>query len=216
MNTFEQLVALNNSNMDTMIRFMNITVNGAERLASMSFNTARQILERNERSVRSAQESGDGQRSLAIWSELAQPAMQTAADYLPGMYRIVMQTQQEINQLLEERVTAFNREAREVTEDMTRQMGRAAEQGAQAVGRMGREGAQAAARMGQEAGQAAGRMGQEAGQAAGRMGQEAGQAAARAGQEAGQAAEKTAQAAPREGKEAGGEEGGRSRQQRGG
>lgn len=110
MKTPEQIAELNKSILETTMRVAKISLDNAERLSKLQMDAARSALEDNTRVAKALAEAKDVQDMMALRAKLAEGAVEKAMAYSRSIYDLASQTQAELNQLMEERVSSFNRD----------------------------------------------------------------------------------------------------------
>jgi phasin family protein len=108
--TPEHLIALNKSNFEAALRFAGVALEGAERLIDLQLKTAKSALNDSLESVRVLGSVRDLEQLAALKDTLVQPAVEKASAYAKQVYDVATATQTDLNKLLEEQVTEFNKQ----------------------------------------------------------------------------------------------------------
>ena len=106
----EQLVALNKANLEAAVRFAGIALEGAERMLELQLKTAKSAFADGVQQAKALAEVKDMQELAQLRNNLAQPALDKATSYVKSVYDVASATQAEINKLLEEQVSEFNKQ----------------------------------------------------------------------------------------------------------
>jgi phasin family protein len=108
--TPEQLVALNKAGLETAVRFAGIALEGAERFFEVQMKAAKGAFADGVQQAKAFAEIKDPQEFAQIKSTLMQPNMEKTASYVKSVYDVASSTQAEINKLVEEQVSEFNKQ----------------------------------------------------------------------------------------------------------
>jgi phasin family protein len=106
----EQLVALNKANLEAAVRFAGIALEGAERMLELQLKTAKSAFADGVQQAKALAEVKDMQELAQLRNNIAQPALDKATSYVKSVYDVASATQAEINKLLEEQVSEFNKQ----------------------------------------------------------------------------------------------------------
>lgn len=106
----EKLVALNKANIEAAISVANIALDSAERLLQVQLSAAKAVVADNAKIAKALAGVKDAQGMAALQSQLAaEPGIEKLMGYSRSVYEIAAQTQAEFSQLLEARVSEFNK-----------------------------------------------------------------------------------------------------------
>lgn len=105
----EQFAALNTSNLETAFALANVSLEGAQRLVDLQLKAAKAVLDDNVKQAKALTAAKDAQEWLALQSSMIQPGLEKALSYSRGMYEAATETQAEINKLVEEQFSEFNK-----------------------------------------------------------------------------------------------------------
>jgi phasin family protein len=108
--TPEQLVALNKAGLETAVRFAGIALEGAERFFEVQMKAAKGAFADSVQQAKAFSEIKDPQEFAQIKNTLMQPNMEKTASYVKSVYDVASSTQAEINKLVEEQVSEFNKQ----------------------------------------------------------------------------------------------------------
>ena len=105
----EQVAAAGKAQLDASMRFSAIAAEGAEKLLDLQFKNAKATFEEAVKNAKAFTELKDISQ-VASWAGTSfQPGLDKAAAYAKSVYAVVTGTQGEIDALLEEQVTEFNK-----------------------------------------------------------------------------------------------------------
>jgi phasin family protein len=107
--TPDQLVALNKASLETAVRFAGIALEGAERFFEVQMKAAKGAFADSVQQAKAFAEIKDPQEFAQIKNTL-QPNMEKTASYVKSVYDVASSTQSEINKLVEEQVSEFNKQ----------------------------------------------------------------------------------------------------------
>jgi len=105
----DQLTAFNKSQFEAALRFAEITAESFEKLAEVQFNAVKAAFADGVESVKHLSTIKDPSELTALASTLAQPAWEKAQAYAKSVYNVAATSQSGISALLEQQVSAFNR-----------------------------------------------------------------------------------------------------------
>ena len=108
--TPDQLVALNKASLETAVRFAGIALEGAERFFELQMKAAKGAFADSVQQAKAFAEIKDPQEFAQIKNTLMQPNMEKTASYVKSVYDVASSTQAEINKLVEEQVSEFNKQ----------------------------------------------------------------------------------------------------------
>jgi phasin family protein len=105
----EQISAANQAGTDVVLRAAGIGFEGAERLIELNLKTAKAAFAESAKVVKSISSLKDMKELAGMKPAVLQPVVEKNAAYLRGLWEIASDTQAELVQLLEERVTQLNK-----------------------------------------------------------------------------------------------------------
>jgi phasin family protein len=105
----EQISAVNQAGTDVVLRAAGIGFEGAERLIELNLKTAKAAFAESAKVVKSISSLKDMKELAGMKPAVLQPVVEKNAAYLRGLWEIASDTQAELVQLLEERVTQLNK-----------------------------------------------------------------------------------------------------------
>jgi phasin family protein len=108
--TPEQLIALNKANVEAFVRFAGVALEGAERLLDLQLKTAKSALSDGLENARILASVRDFEQLTALKDTLVQPTFEKATTYAKRAYDVATETQTDLNKLVEEQVTEFNKQ----------------------------------------------------------------------------------------------------------
>jgi phasin family protein len=106
----EQLIALNKSNLEAVVRFAGIALEGAERMLEVQLKAAKSAFADGVQQAKALTEVKDVQEFAQLRNTVAQPFFEKATSYAKSVYDVAAVTQAEINKLVEEQVSEFNKQ----------------------------------------------------------------------------------------------------------
>jgi phasin family protein len=106
----EQLIALNKSNLEAVVRFAGIALEGAERMLEVQLKAAKSAFADGVQQAKALTEAKDVQEFAQLRNTVAQPFFEKATSYAKSVYDVAAVTQAEINKLVEEQVSEFNKQ----------------------------------------------------------------------------------------------------------
>ena len=108
--TPEQLIAFNKANVETILRFAGVALDGAERLMDLQMKTAKSALADGIQSARMLTSVRDFDQLAALKDTVVQPSFEKATAYAKEVYDVTSTTSADLNKLVEEQVTEFNKQ----------------------------------------------------------------------------------------------------------
>jgi phasin family protein len=108
--TPDQLIALNKANVEAFVRFAGVALEGAERLLDLQLKTAKNALSDGLENARILASVRDFEQLTALKDTLVQPTFEKATAYAKKAYDVATETQTDLNKLVEEQVTEFNKQ----------------------------------------------------------------------------------------------------------
>ena len=106
----EQFMALNKANLEAAVRFAGIALEGCERMLELQLKTAKSAFADGVQQAKAFTEIKDVQELAQLKTPLSQPSLEKATSYAKSIYDVASATQSEINKLLEEQVSEFNKQ----------------------------------------------------------------------------------------------------------
>jgi len=108
--TPEQLIAFNKANVETALRFAGVALDSAERLFDLQLKTAKSALAEGIQNARAMTAIRDMDQLVALKDTVVQPSFEKATAYAKEVYDVASETQADFSKLVEEQVSAFNRQ----------------------------------------------------------------------------------------------------------
>ena len=108
--TPEQLIAFNKANVETVLRFAGVALDGAERLMDLQMKTAKSALADGIQSARMLTSVRDFEQLAALKDTVVQPSLEKATAYSKEVYDVTSSTSADLNKLVEEQVSEFNKQ----------------------------------------------------------------------------------------------------------
>ncbi len=108
--TPEQLVALNKANLEVAMKFAGVALQGAERILDLQLKAAKSAFADSVENAKAIAAVKDLQQLTALKDTLAQPTIEKATAYAKSVYDVTTATQAEINKLVEEQISEFNKQ----------------------------------------------------------------------------------------------------------
>lgn len=108
--TPEQLVALNKANLEMAMKFAGVAIQGAERILDLQLKAAKTAFADSVENAKAIAAVKDLQQLTALKDTLAQPTIEKATAYAKSVYDVTTATQAEINKLVEEQISEFNKQ----------------------------------------------------------------------------------------------------------
>jgi phasin family protein len=106
----EQLMAWNKANLEAAVRFAGIALEGAERMLEVQLKAAKSAFADGVQQAKMLADVKDPQEFAQLKNTLVQPNLEKATSYVKSIYDVAAATQSEINKLLEEQVSEFNKQ----------------------------------------------------------------------------------------------------------
>lgn len=106
----EQLMAWNKSNLEAAVRFAGIALEGAERMLEVQLKAAKSAFADGVQQAKMLADVKDPQEFAQLKNTLVQPSLEKATSYVKSVYDVAAATQSEINKLVEEQVSEFNKQ----------------------------------------------------------------------------------------------------------
>ena len=108
-NVAEQISTTNKAGVDTFMTLASATFAGAERLAALNLNAARNFIENGSANTRALLAVKDVEALVTLQKSLAQPDAEKAATYTRRVYEIATQTQEALSHGVEAQVAERNK-----------------------------------------------------------------------------------------------------------
>ncbi len=105
----EQLIAWNKAYLETAVRFAGIALDGAERMLEVQLKAAKSAFADGVQQAKALADVKDPQEFAQLKSTLMQPNLEKATSYVKSVYDVAAATQAEINKLIEEQVSEYNK-----------------------------------------------------------------------------------------------------------
>lgn len=105
----EQISSSNKAGVASFVTLANATFAGAERLAALNLNAARNFIEDSAASTRALLAVKDVEALVSLQKSMAQPDTEKAADYTRRVYEIATQTQEALSHVVEAQVAELNK-----------------------------------------------------------------------------------------------------------
>lgn len=107
--TPEKLVALNKANVEAAVSVANICLDGTERLIEVQLTAAKAAVADAAKNAKIIANIKDAQGLTGLQSDLVAPGVEKLVGFSRSVYEIAAQTQSELAQVVEERVSEFNK-----------------------------------------------------------------------------------------------------------
>ena len=108
--TPEQMMAWNKANLEMAVRFAGIALEGTERMFEVQLKAAKSAFADGVQQAKILAEVKDPQEFAQMKNTVVQPNLEKATSYVKSIYDVVTATQSEINKLIEEQVSEFNKQ----------------------------------------------------------------------------------------------------------
>jgi phasin family protein len=108
--TPEQLIAMNKANMESVMKFAGVAIEGTERMIDLQMKAAKSAFADSIESAKALAAVKDFQQFAALKDTMAQPTMEKATAYAKSVYDLTSETQAEFSKLVEAQVADFNKE----------------------------------------------------------------------------------------------------------
>lgn len=106
----EKFSELGKSGIEAALRVAQISMEGAERLARLQLETARQFMEDNVKNAQALSDPSSPDQNVQLRAKLAESTFARAMDYSRSLYEVVTETQEQLTQLMEDRLANYSRE----------------------------------------------------------------------------------------------------------
>ena len=131
--TPEQLIAMNKANMESVMRFAGVAIEGTERMIELQMKAAKSAFADGIESAKALAAVKDFQQFAALKDTMAQPSLDKATAYAKSVYDLTSETQAEFSKLVEAQVSDFNKEAVTTLDKMVKSAPAGSEVGVAAV-----------------------------------------------------------------------------------
>lgn len=131
--TPEQLIAMNKANMESVMRFAGVAIEGTERLIDLQMKAAKSAFADGIESAKALAAVKDFQQFAALKDTMAQPTLEKATAYAKSVYDLTSETQAEFSKLVEAQVADFNKEVVTTLDKMVKSAPAGSEVGVAAV-----------------------------------------------------------------------------------
>lgn len=131
--TPEQLIAMNKANMESVMKFAGVAIEGTERMIELQMKAAKSAFADGIESAKALAAVKDFQQFAALKDTLAQPSMEKATAYAKSVYDLTSETQAEFSKLVEAQVADFNKEVVTTLDKMVKSAPAGSEVGVAAV-----------------------------------------------------------------------------------
>ena len=105
----QQFTELSQANLEKTIRLTNIAISGAERLFNLQLEIARDLLAENAATAKLLAGAKTMQELMEIQKTLSQPSVAKTIAATRTVYETASATQNELNKIVEEQLTDFNK-----------------------------------------------------------------------------------------------------------
>jgi len=129
----EQLIALNKANLEIVMRFAGVALEGAERMIDLQLKAAKSAFSDSIESAKALASVKDLQQFAALKDSLAQPTIEKATAYAKSVYDVASTTQAGFNKLAEEQVADFNKQVVTVLDKLVQNAPAGSEMGVAAI-----------------------------------------------------------------------------------
>ena len=131
--TPEQLIAMNKANMESVMRFAGVAIEGTERMIELQMKAAKTAFADSIESAQALAAVKDFQQFAALKDNMAQPTLEKATAYAKSVYDLTSETQAEFSKLVEAQVADFNKEVVTTLDKMMKSAPAGSEVGVAAV-----------------------------------------------------------------------------------
>ncbi len=131
--TPEQLIALNKANLEVAMRFAGVALEGAERMIDLQLKAAKSAFSDSIESAKALASVQDMQQLAALKDNMAQPSIEKATAFAKSIYDVAATTQSEINKLVEEQASDFNKQVVTMLDKMVKNAPAGSEAGIGAI-----------------------------------------------------------------------------------
>jgi len=131
--TPEQLIAMNKANMESVMKFAGVAIEGTERMIELQMKAAKTAFADSIESAKALAAVKDFQQFTALKDNMAQPTLEKATAYAKSVYDLTSETQAEFSKLIEAQVADFNKEVVTTLDKMMKSAPAGSEVGVAAV-----------------------------------------------------------------------------------
>lgn len=131
--TPEQLIAMNKANMESVMKFAGVAIEGTERMIDLQMKAAKSAFADGIESAKALASVKDFQQFAALKDTMAQPTLEKATAYAKSVYDLTSETQAEFSKLVEAQVADFNKEVVTTLDKMVKSAPAGSEVGVAAV-----------------------------------------------------------------------------------
>ena len=131
--TPEQLIAMNKANMESVMKFAGVAIEGAERMIDLQMKAAKSAFADGIESAKALAAVKDFQQFAALKDTMGQPTLEKATAYAKSVYDLTSETQAEFGKLVEVQVADFNKEVVTTLDKMVKSAPAGSEVGVAAV-----------------------------------------------------------------------------------
>ncbi|MBC7945493.1 MAG: phasin family protein [Burkholderiales bacterium] len=105
----EPYAAFSKQNFEAAMRFINVALEGSQRMLELQLNTAKRAVSDNTKNARALAEAADVEELTEAQASIVRPAFEKALEYSRNAYHIASETQNELNELFGQQISEFNR-----------------------------------------------------------------------------------------------------------
>ena len=131
--TPEQLIAMNKANMESVMKFAGVAIEGTERMIELQMKAAKSAFADSIESAKALAAVKDFQQFAALKDTMGQPTLEKATAYAKSVYDLTSETQAEFGKLVEVQVADFNKEVVTTLDKMVKSAPAGSEVGVAAV-----------------------------------------------------------------------------------
>lgn len=131
--TPEQLIAMNKANMESVMKFAGVAIEGTERMIDLQMKAAKSAFADSIESAKALAAVKDFQQFAALKDTMAQPTLEKATAYAKSVYDLTTETQAEFSKLIEAQVSEFNKEVVTTLDKMVKSAPAGSEVGVAAI-----------------------------------------------------------------------------------
>ena len=108
--TPDQLIALNKANVEAVLRFASVAIEGTQRLVDLQLKVAKTAVADGIQNARALSAVRDLEQLATLKDTLVQPSFEKATAYAKQVYDVAAETQSEFGRLVEEQVTELQKQ----------------------------------------------------------------------------------------------------------
>lgn len=109
--TPQQLNELSRDNLESAMRLAQISMESAEKLVKLQLEAGRMFVEENTRNAKSLAQAKTPEDMLALRTKFAESGFSKAMEYSRSLYEIAADTQAEFKEIIERRLSTYNKGA---------------------------------------------------------------------------------------------------------